>query len=127
MTSKKKIQKIAHDLFKKSLTAGYVNDVKVQKILRIASSEKNPEIIKVLRIYKNLIKRTLAQEEVLVETAFPITQKEEKTLLEKTHAKRVEYKINPGIILGAKITHGDWVYDATLDAKLKQLTTDINY
>ena len=46
----------------------------------------------------------------------------EKELLSKTKAKRIKYKINPKLIFGLRITHGDFVYDATLDSKLKQLT-----
>lgn len=121
MTSKKKVQKIAHDLFKKSLTAGHVDDVKIQKILRIVLSLQSLEAVKILKIYKNFIKRALVQEEVVVETAAPIAQKEQETLLKKTHAIKVKYKINPNIVMGAKITHGDWVYDATLESKLSQL------
>ena len=61
---------------------------------------------------------------MIVETAQKTKESEkmEKELLSKTGARRIKYKINPEMIFGLKITHGDFVYDASLDSKLKQLT-----
>ena len=77
----------------------------------------------ILKIYKKLIENTLLKEQVVVETALRLTnqKKIEKEILNRTGAKRIIYKTNPKIVLGAKITHGDWVWDETLSAKLAQL------
>lgn len=124
MTSRKKIQQIAKNMFKNSLTGGLVDESKVKKIIKVVASSKAAQSAKILRIYKNLIEKALLQEEVIIETASPFNQSGQKALLTKTNAKRAKYKIDPKMVLGAKITHGDWIFDASLDAKLKQLTAE---
>lgn len=120
---KKNLQKIAKTLFKKSLTDGTVNVKKVQLVLKETVARKPPQLVSILKIYKKLIENTLLEEQVVVETALKLAnqKKIEKEILNKTGAKKIIYKTNPKIVLGAKITHGDWVWDATLGAKLAQL------
>ena len=121
----KNLEKIAKSLFKKSLNSdGLVDAKKVQIILRQIVSQKPPQLIKILKKYKKLIAAALSCEELIVETAQNLTsqKKFEQNLFAKTGAARISYKINPNIVLGARITHGDWVYDKTLQAKLERLT-----
>lgn len=123
MTGKKELQ-IAKSLFRKSLTDGSVNSKKVRTILKELSSQRVSRLVGILRAYRRLLSSALSQEEVVVESATKITNLNEfeKEIKVKTKAKRIVYKINPKIIIGAKITHGDWIYDSTLSAKLERLT-----
>ena len=121
----KNLEKIAKSLFKKSLNSdGFVDTKKVQVILNTIVSQKPPQLIKILKIYKKLIATALSREELVFETAqkLPNQKKLEQNLFAKTGATRINYKINPNIVLGARITHGDWVWDETLQAKLENLT-----
>ena len=121
----KNLEKIAKSLFKKSLNSdGFVDTKKVQVILNTIVSQKPPKLIKILKIYKKLIAAALSHEELVVETAEKLSnqKKFEQNLFAKTGANRINYKINPNIVLGARITHGDWVWDETLQAKLENLT-----
>ena len=121
----KNLEKIAKYLFKKSLSGdGFVDTKKVQVILNAIVSQKPPQLIKILKIYKKLIAAALSHEELVVETAEKLSnqKKFEQNLFTKTGSTKISYKINPNIVLGARITHGDWVWDETLQAKLKQLT-----
>ncbi|SRR3989344_2994457 len=121
----KNLEKIAKSLFKKSLNNdGLVDTKKVQIILNTIVFQKPPQLIKILRKYKKLIEAALSREELVVETAEKLSsqKKFEQNLFAKTGSTRINYKINPNIVLGARITHGDWVWDETLQAKLENLT-----
>ena len=119
----RKIIKFAKTLFKQSFRDGLVDPQKVQQILKETVVQKPISLLPTLKLYKKLIEKALQKETISIETASQIKEKSEleKVLLIKTHAKKVSFKTNPKIVLGAKITHGDWIWDATLDAKLKQL------
>lgn len=127
MRNRRKIAKIAKFLFKKSLTNGAVDAKKVDSILKNLAKKPLPDIVKILKIYKKLIEIALGWQEITVETAdkSALDKKLQSQLLSKTAAQKIRYKIDPKIIIGAKIRHGDWEFDATLDAKLRLLT--INY
>ena len=120
----KKIKNLAKIMFKKSLVDGLINPASVSTVLKEIVSQKPPGLKNVLKLYKHFIEEKIAREELIIETAQKTkeVEKMEKELLSKTEAKRIKYKINPKLIFGLKITHGDFVYDATLDSKLKQLT-----
>jgi len=118
----KKLSKLAKVLFKNSLTNSEVDELKVKKILSHITSQKILGVKTLLKYYKRLIENALAREEIIIEIAQLDQIKElEKQILTKTKAKRISYKINPSIVFGTKITHGDWVYDSTLEAKLNNL------
>ena len=121
----KKLTKIAKIMFKNCLDAnGFVSGAKVKAQMQIVAKAKPQGLTRILKTYKRLIETALSKEEIIVESAVKLAslKKIEAELLEKTGAKKVTYKINPNIILGAKIRHGDWIWDETLDAKLNQLT-----
>lgn len=124
MKNRKKLIATAKSLYKKSLKDGVVNTQKVRQIAAKLATLRKPGVSTILKVYKRLIEQAITKEEVIVETAVPIAsfKKFEDELLTRTGARRIKYKINPRVVFGAKITHGDWIYDATLDAKLKRLT-----
>lgn len=123
MISKKQI-KIAKSLFKNSLDSqGIVSHAKVKVILAQLAKEKIVGTVAILKVYKRQVQNAIRHEEVTVESALDIKNNHLiSNLIKKTGAKRINFKIHPNITFGAKITSGDWVYDATLDAKLKRLT-----
>jgi|SRR3989344_3797149 len=127
MNSSQKKSRVAKFLFKKSLKNGKVNSLMVRHILKIVGNLKPPGSIVILKNYKRLIKEKIAKEEVIIELPKkPANSKVfEQQLLKMTKAKKIIYKLNPKIVFGAKIIHGDWIYNTTLQAKLEQLT--INY
>ncbi len=124
--TKKKQQKLAKLMFKESLNKnGFIDPQKVRQVLAKISLHQK-DTIKILKIYKRLIAKTQAKEEIVIEAAgkIKLQKKTEKEIIAKTHAAKIIYRVNPKIVFGARLTHGDWIWDATLDAKLKQLTTD---
>lgn len=120
----KKQTKIAKILFKKSQDSkGQINQHLVSRILKALEREKPQGTLGILKAYRRLIEAQLRREEVKVEMAPTAKSKKfEKLILAKTGARRVNFEVNPDIVVGAKITHGDWVWDETLDAKLARLT-----
>lgn len=119
----KKHLKIAKSLFKKSLNdKGLVSPTKIKSVLSKLAREKTVGKVAILKVYKRLIENALKQEEVIIESATGIENNPQaKEIIKKIDAKKINFKTNSDLIFGAKITHGDWVFDATLDSKLKQL------
>lgn len=124
MKSRKKQLLAAKNMFKESLTDNNIDPAKVRQILKKIIAQRSTNLVNILKIYKRLIETKLTQEQVIVETAADLTNQKElaRKLIAKTKAKKVLVRINPKIVFGVKIVHGDWIWDATLDAKLKQLT-----
>lgn len=126
MTNKKKLAKIAKKLYRESFEGNAISEKKITQIIKSLVKEKPQGLTTILKTYKRLIKNALAKKQIIVEAAekMPNQKEFEKTILAKTHAQKVIFITNPKIVFGAKITHGDWIYDATLDAKLMQLTVN---
>ena len=100
----------------------------VRLVISALTKQKPTGYQNILQVLKRQIETALSKENVIVETTHKPKEIKnfEKYIIAKTHAKKVIYKINPEIVFGAKITHGDWIYDATLDAKLRQLIVNGN-
>ncbi len=116
----KKNYQIAKMLFKGSIKGGSADASLVKKVLGYVLHLKPHGLLKILKIYKNLISQALAKEELTIEAA-TIPSLDKSAFLKKTAAKRIILKKNPGIVFGAKITHGDWIWEETLDSKLNQI------
>lgn len=116
--------KIAKDMFKKSLTRGSVDSKKVSTILKNVAASNPQGLIAILKVYKRLVESKIAEETLTIESPAPtnILKKFEKELMRKTGAQKTKYILNPDSVFGAKITIGDWVWEDTLETKLKQLT-----
>lgn len=123
-SSKKHYEQVAKSLFKNSLTTGAVDDKKVHLILSELAKNKPAGLTSILKSYKRLITHKLKQEEIVVETNDKITLQKSFTdnLKKKTGARRIVNKIDKSAVFGAKIYHGDWIWDDTLSGKLKQIT-----
>ncbi len=119
----KKGTKIAKSLFKNSLDSqGFVDPKKAHQILTGFSKEKGLGKIAILRSYKQLIENVLKKEVMVIESAAKVQNKQlEKDLIKKTGARKVTFQINPDIIIGARVSVGDWIYDQTLEEKLNQI------
>ncbi len=121
--NKKTLDKIAKTLFKKSLTGGSIDNKKVQTILKELAVIKPAGLSTILKTYKRLVVEKLSTEEIILETNDKISVQKSLVdeLKKKTGAIRVKNVTNPNIVFGVKVTHGDWIWDETLDSKLKQL------
>ena len=125
MVAKRKITKIAKTIFKDSLKNGRLDNGRIRTIVAKIVKVKPAGFLKILKAYKKLIETQIAREEIIIESAIGLSENQTKEILARTKAKNIHYKRNPDMVFGAKITHGDWIYDASLDARLKQLTSDI--
>lgn len=113
-------------MFKNSLKNGRIDSRAVSKILTLVTRQRPQGLLEILKAYKRLVEQKINAETVIVETGSEITGLShfEKELIKKTGAKMVVFKKNTDLIFGARITHGDWIYEDTLESKLKQLTTN---
>lgn len=122
MTKKQTI--IAKVLFKKSLDGKeQLSPNRVRQILAGVTRARPQGVLGILKAYRRLVASQIKKEEVEIEAAQSLKSKKfEKLIFSKTGARRINFKINPDMVVGATITHGDWIWDETLDAKLAQLT-----
>ena len=121
MKNKKKIAIIAKYLFKNSFTGNFLDDAKIMQNIKILTSQKPHGLVNILRFYKRLLAQTLAAEVLQIETTEKLSAVQEKELMAKTNARKIIYNLNPKMVFGAKIKHGDWIYDSSLQAKLSQI------
>ena len=122
MVAKRKIAKIAKIMFKNSLKNGQLDNGQIRTIVSKFVKLKPEGFLKILKAYEKLIETKIAREEIIIESTSPLDKNQEKEILTRTKAKNIRYILNKNMVFGAKITHGDWIYEASLDAKLKQLT-----
>ncbi len=122
MVAKRKIKKVAKVIFKDSLKNGQVDNTLVRTIVAKIIKLKPRGFLKILKAYKKLLETQIAKEEIVIESAIHLDKNQEKEILAQSGAKNIHYKTNKNMIFGAKIIHGDWIYDASLDAKLEQFT-----
>lgn len=110
-------------MLKASLKDGLLDNRKAQTVLTSVAKRKPQGLSSIFKFYKRLIENQLGIETLIIETGAKIknSAQYEKILLAKTEARKVIYKTNPAIVFGAKITHGNWVWEETLGSKLKQI------
>lgn len=116
-------KKEAKEMFKRSLTNGFLDHRKTNSVLREATAKPRPGLLNILKIYKRLIMQAEENEQVIVETPKKLAKNPsfESEIINKTGARKIIYKENPSLVIGAKIKVGDWIYDASLPTKLKSL------
>src|SRR3989344_1590795 len=112
MINKRKITKIARFMFKKSLKENQLDNSQVVNIVQKIIKLKPDGYLKILKSYKKLIAAKTSQETLTIESATPISGSLQKELLTRTEARYIQVKINKNLVFGAKIIHGDWVYEA---------------
>jgi len=122
MITKKKLQKIAKVMYKNSFSGQFIDPKKVKRNLLVIAKEKPQGSTKILTIYKQLLEKTLSQEEIVIESPQKLSSKDEKELLKKTGARKIVYKISPVMVFGAKIKTGDWIFENGLDSRIQALT-----
>ncbi|MEX2028455.1 MAG: F0F1 ATP synthase subunit delta [Candidatus Curtissbacteria bacterium] len=120
MKSKKKYIRIAKKMLEASLKNGQVDSKLTHRVLSVVISQKPYRLSHILKLFRRLVAQKLAWEEIVMETA-TLPSFNKSAFLKKTDAKRIVTKINPELIVGAKITHGDWVWEQTLNSKLEQI------
>lgn len=121
MKNRKKIVQLAKLMYKNSFTNGFLDNKKIMSNVNILISQKPQGLVNVLRQYKHLISHALNVEELNIESAEKLNIVQEKELLTKTGAKKINYRLNPKMVFGAKIKHGDWIFEQSLESKLGQL------
>lgn len=123
--NKKKQIKMAKLLFKASLKGEFLDNSRALEIAKSIASSKLVGKVGLLKAFKRFVAVQIAKEEIIVETSTKtsLAPKFEKLLLAKFSAKKVKFLQDEKIVLGARVTAGDWIFDSTLDNKLKQLTS----
>jgi len=117
--------KIARALYKASLKNGVLDNTRAQKVLEQIVKLHPQGLIGILQNYGRLISQALSWQSVVLESASVSGMRDlEKKLIKTTGARKVIFKHNPNFVFGARITHGDWIYEDTLESKLRQLTTN---
>ena len=127
MLSKTQIKSKARGLLRLSLNKeGAVDIERVRAILAVLKKTPHPQTASILRAYKPMVAAMLANHTLEIEHAGTIPPELEEKLssLMKTRYHRTlqtSFKSNPALIAGFRIRVGDDLYDASADARLRQL------
>lgn len=98
------------------------NRIDPEKVTKIVSVIKKRKIIK---SYLSELKKEVRKRSVFVSVPFELDKEELVRLSDKFPGKRVVSEINPELILGAKITRDDLIYEFDLKNTLENLNLHI--
>lgn len=103
-------------LLKKVITASYnnKNELDEDRVTSIATHLTRKDIKEYIRALKQLEKR----KQLVVDTSFVPTAKQEEILRERFPGKDVIFHVNSDLLFGIKITDNDIVYDMNLQRTL---------
>lgn len=103
-------------VLKKIITASYnkQNELDEERVDMIATHLNRKEIKEYIRVLKQLEKR----KQLLVDTSFVPTAKQEEIMKERFPDKEVVFHFNPDLLFGIRITDNDIVYDMNLQRTL---------
>ncbi|OGY21194.1 MAG: hypothetical protein A2126_02600 [Candidatus Woykebacteria bacterium GWB1_45_5] len=126
MKSKKEMTKIAKKLFQASFTKDNLDQTKVRENIHSARKIYKTLAIGILKSYLGLLKRHLASETLLIETADKLKPRyidAVKIYFEKKVGKDLQatFKQNPATLGGLKITLADNQWDFSVKGKIIQL------
>ena|SRR3989344_3373935 len=115
----KKIDKQVRELFKLSFVNGKIDSARVKIILGQVGQDKSGLKLPLLRGYKKLLENAFKQNLAVVESAVELKAadkgKVEKTISEKfSGGLKFEYKVNPNLLGGIKVSVGDNQIDVSL-------------
>ncbi|GEM_PF-2959061 len=121
--NKKYQKKVAKLMFKNSLSYGFLDENKVRKILFEVTKTKTRGTSSILKLYKRLVASQLSKEQIIIEAPLKIDipKSTHDRLISKLGAKRIKFVQNDDIVIGARVTHGDWIFDRSLDSKLEAI------
>jgi F0F1-type ATP synthase delta subunit len=87
------------------------------------NNNKRPLLREVLAILHREVEPQLP--EIVVESAVELSAAERQALLDslsgKPHSGEIKFVVNPELIGGLRITHGDKVLDTSIQSKLKRI------
>jgi F0F1-type ATP synthase delta subunit len=87
------------------------------------NSEKRHLLREVISILNDELEPQLP--EIVVESAIALSDADKKsiagTLSSRPHSGEIQFKINPDLIGGLKVTHGDQVLDTSVQSKLRKI------
>lgn len=106
-------------IVKRLVSASYVknNQLDEGKVNRIASLLTRRE----LKAYIKALKTYEKQQTVLIESSFPLSDKQEHMLKEQFSSKKIVLEGNPDLLFGIKVTENDLVYDMNMRKTLEML------
>lgn len=127
MKQNAEVVKNAKKLFALSFVNESLDEKRVLYIVSEVLKDKTREKNALISAYTKLISEYIRYNQIQIEIpkGFSISQSEVELLAKKTKAKYTRIVESEKNIFGAKITHGDWVYDNTLAAKLNNIKNTI--
>jgi len=107
-------------LLKKLINASLIEDNLDEKKIEYISSKLNREDLK---IFINELKKQVKKTTIYVETAYPLTNKEPylKEITNLFPNKKIEFRVNPSLILSVKIINNNNVFDINMNNLLNKI------
>jgi F0F1-type ATP synthase delta subunit len=125
----KQDNKIAKQLLELSLANGQVSDEKVLAIVSYIKEHYQAYALPILKAYQKAVMRYQKEHTIIIETASPLSEQQEKALVRKvtdnTTRYRIESKLNPHLIGGVKVYYGDSIYEDSIANNFAQIKEGI--
>ncbi len=126
MKINKKSKQLSRQILKASQDNGQVNEFKLRKFANLLTKEKSSQSKQILALLLKFLEREEAKNQVVLESAFPVSGTEKKKILnyfEKKLSKKLVIKeeMNKKLISGVKITLADDIWENTVLSNLQKL------
>ncbi len=130
MRPDRKIFAYAKKLLSLSLQDGVVSAERVEAVLTALRNQPPRNAKAILRAYAKLIKRAIAAQTAVVESAVPLDESALKAISQHFsqqygRAIVVQSSENPSLIAGLRVRIGDDLYDASITGRLERLAAGV--
>ena len=107
-------------LFKKLVAEYLIEDNLDEKKIEYISNKLNRSNLK---LFINELKKQVKERTIYVETAYPLTNKEPylKKVENLFPNKKIEFRVNPSLIIGVRIIDNDDVFDINMNNLLNKI------
>lgn len=130
MKISKDARALSRQLLRNSFSAGRIDQAKVKSLIAHVVATKPRGYIGGLENFARMLRLELAKRHAIVESAEPLDTIAKHTLSENLQAKHgndvtAEFRDNPALLGGLRITLGSDVWDGSVKARLDRLAAAI--
>lgn len=126
MKNRKEVKKLAKLIFSASLINGKLDEKKLKKLVDLLKKNNSKNVVPILEFLNKLIQRKQKQDQLEIESVFPLETNLEnmlKSKFEKVLNKKLKviFTKNEKLIAGLKISNADYLWESSISSNLKQL------
>lgn len=121
MKKNKRLQNLVNQAVEASFVKGRLNQAQLKSFVTLFKKLSSTDGIFALNQFKKGIKRELDKVILEVESDSKLTAEDLKRLKKILNFQFLNFKLNPQVLAGVKLTIGDTVYEDTISSRIEQL------